>query len=218
MGNTYIDNLDLPGLAVVFNRCRSCSYVTIDTAFGNGCPNCRAAQGTNELLHFSFDTYALLELLADSHLRRLTDNRHNTQLLATVIFFCSLTEVLLYHFLVNLMDQKRIDRNVQKRLLSDNLTIKQRVDRLFPTLTDQSWKEAIKRINANSKLYDYSKTINFYTQFAAPARNKFLHEGDKWVISEDIAENCILHARRLVCFFVELHNKYIADEKSKRQS
>lgn len=214
MGKThYFDRFDdskLHELTAVFNRCRNCSYVTANTESCNECPNCHVAQGSNELLHFSFDTHALLQLLSDSFSKHLRDDQFNTQLLATVIFFCSLTEILLYRFLVNLMNQRKIDRTIQARLLSDNLSIKLRVEKLFPALAGHSWKDAVKLISTKSKVYDYSDTVDFYVKSAAPARNKFLHEGDKWAISEDLAKKCIFYGKRIVCFFVELHNYYVA--------
>ena len=216
MSKAYFDRQRLPDLSVIFDRCRSCNYVSMAFDVGRGCQNCgKPAQIS--LSHFSYDVHALLELIFNASSKEEIEENSNSNQFALVLSFCTLVEVLLHHFLINLMTQKKLNTTIQRRLLSDNLFVKQRIEKLFPALTEESWKSAVNKICANTKLYDYAASVNFYVKDAAPARNRFLHDGDKWAISKKIIDGCILHTRRIICFFVELHNMYIPWQKREHE-
>jgi hypothetical protein len=67
--------------------------------------------------------------------------------LAVVIFFTTLREVLLNQLLFDLMLVQKIPDKISGLLFSDNLAHKQRLDKLFPSLTGVKWKSAIREIN-----------------------------------------------------------------------
>ncbi len=115
--------------------------------------------------------------------------------LAVVIFFSSLGEILLEHFLYRCMLKKNLSADIQERL--------------FPTLTGDKWGDAIKMLNKYSNL-DYGGVVKFYKRITY-ARNKFLHTGYKWVISEDMPKECMRNIQPLLNLFFGLHNRYLVN-------
>ena len=124
-----------------------------------------------------------------------------------VIFFCALVEVLLQHFLEQIMSKKKLPHKVQKRLLDDNLSVKQRCEKLFYAMTNETWNTAVKRLSERVDL-DYV-AINKFCKLASEARNKFLHEGNIWAVPQDMPKQCVSHIWPLLCLFVALHNEYV---------
>jgi hypothetical protein len=105
-----------------------------------------------------------------------------------------------------------IPQNIQERLLTDNMYVKQRVQRLFPTLTDAKWNKTIKNLSGRVEL-DYIETTKFY-EHAAEKRNVFLHSGSKWAIPTDMPRKCLRQIWPTVNLFVSLHNEFIAHRQS----
>ena len=131
--------------------------------------------------------------------------------LMIVILYCTLGEVLLQHFLRTLMDHQGLSDSVQKILLDEHQYTRKRVEKLFPALTGEKWKLALKKLSSEPECeLDFVEVHNFYVR-TATARNAFLHEGSKWVISSDMPEHCVEQTWPLVSLFVALHNEYIAD-------
>ncbi len=212
MSSKSISNIELPKLAILFEKCKNCFYVNIDIVLADGCPNCTKNHEGN-IIHFNFNIHALLQLLWDSYQNMHNNNESKTQKIGILLFFCTLVEVLLEHFLTNLMKQQGISNKIQERLLCDNLTTKSRVQKIFLLLTGDSWKNAIKLVSKNSNLFNYSESISFYIKQAVPARNRFLHQGDEWPITAPLSEECIYHSRAIICLFVELNNRYVSINK-----
>jgi hypothetical protein len=127
--------------------------------------------------------------------------------LAILVFFCTLGEILLQHFLERCMINLQIPYKVQQRLLDDNLFARQRITRLFPILTGAKWSDAVKVVSDRSKT-DLQSTINFYIE-ANEKRNQLLHVGNTWDVPPDMAKNCFDNIAPLVQLFIELHNEYI---------
>jgi len=143
--------------------------------------------------------------------------RDNVHQLAVVIYFSTLGEVLLEHFLRELMWAFQIPTGVRERVLNDNLFSRERVEKVFPSLVNEKWNAVIKELSKNSKL-DYEKTVKFYLQ-VVNARNQFLHRGSKWAISKSMPEECMEEIWSLMNLYVKLHNRYVpaiyADQKRK---
>lgn len=212
---------ELIGLSVISTWCKNCGIVNILPNTDYECPNCKAPGSSP--MYFGPEVYSLLDLLENFYFEPSIPNKSKTprpvneikkQDLAILIFFCSLVEVLLYHFLVVCMNKKKIPVEIQERMLNDNVTDKQRVEKLFPVLTGDKWKNAMRKITNRSKI-NYTETVKFYTDTAAPLRNNLLHQGDKRAIPKAIAENCIKYAQKFIYLFVELNNRYIAEVSQK---
>lgn len=203
-----------------FIICDACGIVDRDSnrlIEGYKCPNC--GKGGTATLYFNISVLSLIDLMQEFYSTDVifkeeafnTGQREINIRLAVVIFFCTLTEVLLHYFLDRLMLKMGISEKDRESCLNNNLSISQRVNELFPSLTDDKWKQAINEINENVEL-DYNKTSKFCRD-AKKARNEFLHKGNKRAIPKDMPEECITHIWTLLNLFVSLHNKYIAIHK-----
>ncbi len=210
----------LSTLLADFMICGSCGIVDRDherIRVGYECPRC-GIPGDGASGYFPLSALSLIDLMQEFyHLKQggaaansvPVERNEGNHRLAVVIFFCALVEVLLQHFLEERMSKMGLPHEIQGRLLDDNLSVKQRVQRLFPTLTGVKWEKAVATLSERVDL-DYSEAAKFYYQQASRARNKFLHGGNKWAIPQDMPEQCISHIWPLVCLFVALHNEYVA--------
>src|SRR4051794_18096927 len=85
----------------------------------------------------------------------------NANKLGVVVYFCTLGEVLLEHFLRELMCALQLPTGVRDRILNDNLFSKERVEKVFPSLVGEKWNAVVKELCKSSKL-DYEETVRFY--------------------------------------------------------
>jgi hypothetical protein len=212
-----IDNQPLSSLLLDFNMCGKCKTVdrNMNREFvGFKCPDC-GTPSEGGINFFSLSVRTLVDLIQDYyHLTKDTSNQlasnntSSTKLpLAVIIFFSTLGEVLLEDFLVECMKKQRISRQVQKRLLEDNLFSKQRIEKLFPLFTGISWKNAVKKLSKKSAL-NYAETVRFYLD-VVKQRNKILHEGYVWNMPPDMPKECMQNLWSLISLFVDLHNEFI---------
>jgi hypothetical protein len=202
-----------------YNICQNCYIVDRDprrSAVGYKCPRC-GFPGEGGILYYDINVFSLLDLMQEfyflksekSERKRILDpDREEGHHIAIVILFCSLAEVLLNHFLNQIMEKRNIPLEIQERLLQDNLHVIQRIDRLFPSLAGMKWTKAIKKIDKLSK-YNYEATIDFYLDTNL-ARNNFLHRGYRSAITNDMPMRCIDNVEPLINMFVDLHNHFIA--------
>jgi hypothetical protein len=199
--------------------CRSCGIVDTDherIRKGHECSRC-GVPGDGALGYFKFTVGTTADLIGELH--PLPDlysiepesevavaaESHN---LALLVFFCTLGEILLQHFLQRCMSDQKIPIKVQDRLLGDNLFVKQRIDKLFPMLIGEKWTKAIKNITEKSR-EDFVKVVEFYVD-ANEKRNQLLHLGNKWAVSAEFDTQCFDNTAPLVKLFVALHNEYLA--------
>ena len=209
-----ITKQSLSTLVADFHVCQFCGVVDRDherVKVGYSCPNC-SEKSKGGLLHFSLPTPALINLMQESFHQRPTQSNRlptgaNAHKLAVVIYFCTLGEVLLEHFLRELMDALQLPTSVRNRILNDNLSSKERVEKVFPSLVGKKWNAVIKELGKTSKL-DYEKTVKFYLK-VVQARNLFLHRGNKWTIPEGMPEECMEETWPLINLYVELHNRFV---------
>jgi hypothetical protein len=203
-------------LSDIFLICDVCAVVDTDQErirFGHPCSACGSAsrRGT---IYFGLPVSILINLIQEASETRLdcgptTVRPVTAHEIATVVFFCTLAEVLVEHFLRELMTAQRIPRGAVKLLLEDNLYLRQRVGKLFPALTGYKWKDAIQDLGGQNKAL-FAEASQFYVR-AAAARNSFLHKGNKWAIKSDMRANCLTHAATLVSLFAALHNHFVKD-------
>lgn len=209
-----------------FTICKSCEIVDRDDnriVVGYRCPRCGAI-GDGARSYFPSSVRTLIDLMQEFyHLKQESDmdsdkgpsisNGGNHQL-AVVIFFCTLVEVLLHYFLERRMSKIGLSREIQERLLNDNIFIKQRVQKLFPAITSAKWKETVKMLSRRVEL-DYVEAVEFY-EHAAEKRNLFLHRGNKWIIPKDMPEKCLRQIWPILNLFVSLHNNFVAKPLEKK--
>jgi hypothetical protein len=154
----------------IFHICQSCSLVDADQercAVGHPCAHC-GETSRGALSYFGLPVASLVDLMQESFQQKPRVAEHGRALakdgvhqLAVVIYFCTLGEVLLDHFLRELMHALQIPQGAQERILTDNLFSKDRVEKVFPSLVNEKWKAVIKELTKNSKL-NYERTVKFY--------------------------------------------------------
>jgi len=218
MKNYIIKKRELVELCVMFSWCRKCNYVDIFPNTDYGCPKCNTP-GSSPMF-FSSEIFSLLQLIEDFYFAEndpidskddFVNNEINRNDLAIIIFFCSFVETLIDHFLMVLMNKMQLPNKVQERLLDDNLSSKQRIEKLFRSLTNIKWKTALNKLNKDYKQFDFVGTVNFYINSVKPLRNRLLHRGDKWSISKETSEKCVNYTKQFLYLFVALNNKYVAN-------
>ena len=111
--------------------CEDCSIVDFDmnrSYVGYECPRC-GEWGAGSIGYFPMNVYSVLDLIQEYY--RLekkeiytnfgnTEDTKNVHFLSIIIFFCTLTEVLLTNFFINFFEKTNVPRNIQTRLLTDN--------------------------------------------------------------------------------------------------
>ena len=161
-----ITGQSLSTLVAAFHVCQCCDLVDRDherMKFGHPCPNC-GGRSKGGLQYFDLSTHALIDPMQESFHQKPTQSSRllsssNAHTLAVVIYFCTLREVLLEHFLRELMRALQLPRAIQERILADNLFSKQRVEKVFPSLGDEKWKTVVRELSKDSEL-DYKKRQN----------------------------------------------------------
>jgi hypothetical protein len=218
MNVTEITDQRLSETLANFRVCPHCALADTNPTraeAGHKCGSCGKRADAGSPLYFSSNVLSLVDLMQEIfHLPESTlklpgseTGRRIGHYLVLVILFCTLTEVLFQQFLEECMSRMGLQARIQDRLLRDNLYMHQRMKRLFPTLTGNTWMDAAKKLGRRNK-QNYEKTARFYEQ-ASEVRNEFLHRGGDWVIPGDMPEQCLRQIKPLLQFFVDLHNEHV---------
>jgi hypothetical protein len=216
MDITEVTTQPLSTLVADFFVCGDCGIVDRDEERclkGRPCSACGdPSRGGHSYWGIRVD--ALIDLIQEAYHRPDPPDRGPllnaavaSQKLAVVIFFCTLGEVLLDHFLVECMLALQIPPQVRERLLEDSLSARQRVDRLFPTLTGTTWRKAVSSLDQGSSL-GYSATVVFYLG-VMEHRNTLLHSGSVWAVRPEVPEECLRRIPPLLNLFGVLHNTFV---------
>lgn len=208
----------------VFARCEYCHSVVEDLGMsehGHPCPLCgHGSRGG--LAWLPLTAHTLIALMQETY----HSKPHVTALprgelegvasasgLGTLIFYCTLGEVLLAHFLEDLMTAQGLDGRTRGKLLNAHRHFRQRVDVLLPALTKCSWDTAISRLRSQ-RLGDFRSVSSFHRR-AVDARNTLLHSGYRWADTPSLARRCMDKVPALVRLFVALHNLFVAHPRQK---
>jgi len=126
----------------------------------------------------------------------------------TVLIYCSLREALLCNFLRQNLLAKRVDRQLIKRLLADNKSTSQRMDRLFPSVFGEKWDATMQRLtqknSSQANPVDYENVSLFIKEVAAQ-RNMFVHEGSSWGVTRDLSRRCINSSWKMTTLMALFH-------------
>jgi len=202
----------------MFAICEHCDSVVNGlsmTEHGKPCPVCGVPwQGAHG--YFTLSVHTLIELIqqayhSPAHRVRLVDTEDEktpATRLAALVFYCTLGEVLLEHFLTRLMNKQRVPRPLQDQLLQDNLSLNLRRTRLFRAVTGDTWDTAL-RVLRESDLGDFGQVSALHKK-AVDVRNGLLHQGHKWSVPADLPKQCLDNLPALINLFVTLHNHYVA--------
>jgi len=184
------------------------------TTVGHPCGRCKVP-GDGGLEYFHIGVWSLINLMQEFFHSNATPvnadtigtEPDNTHPLGVVIFFCSLTEVLMENFIEEVMCEQKIPPNLQERLLQDSLFFKRRAEKLVPSLIKDKWSAAVAAVSTSEK--NFKATLDFYYD-TAKKRNVFLHRGERWEIPKELPRECLDSIPQLLEFFVRLHNRYVA--------
>jgi len=198
-------------------ECQECSIVDRNNdrmRHGFKCPSCDYVGDGGALLYFHVNILIILDLIQESFHASKSENiegrfyeGEGPNDISVVIFYCTLREALLDNLIVRLLRANNLSDGVKERLLEDNRYHIQKQNRLFKSLTNIKWNDAIFKLNEESKT-DY-KQVDGLTLEVVKARNNFIHEGSKWAIDRDLSTNCINNVPRLISLYVKLHNSYV---------
>ena len=195
--------------------CQNCHVVDRDrerSRVGYPCPTC-GKESESGRLYFSINIHIIIDLIQESY--HAEPSNANGRLyegvgshdISVVIYFCTLRETLLDKLITELLIAKEIPEGVCERLLSDNKLHIQKQHKLFCSLTNEKWKDAVAQISQGVQL-DYIKIDEFVVE-AVKARNNFIHEGSKWSIDRVLSTDCLKNIYGLINLYVGLHNKYV---------
>jgi len=199
------------------NECRICHYVGFwanSTSVGHPCPACRRPSKGGQGF-FGESVRALTNVIQSCYHRHCEQQspsryKQTNESIVSLVVFCTLGEVLLEHFLRDLMIALHFLPKVLDRLLEDNLIQKKREEKLFPRLTNEKWKDAVKLVSLDSG-YDFEKVLDFYRKIK-DTRNEFLHKGNRFVITSSMPREILQNTAPLLDLFVRLHNRYIHEK------
>jgi hypothetical protein len=210
-----IDDFPLSHVLTYFDcaECRVVDRALERGVVGHPCGRCgRPSSGGHH--YFPFSVPVLIDLIQHHyHLpeQTVTDSvlvAPDAHRLSVVVFFCSLVEVLLQHFLVVGQRAKDVPMGTIRNTLRQTQYVAPRLKKLFPLVAGRSWKDALKEL---PKVDGRSATeVAVFCRRAAVARNHFLHAGNRWAIPAPMPLECVQHLPGVLELFVALHNQYVA--------
>lgn len=127
--------------------------------------------------------------------------------IGTILLFCTLREALLNWFLVRRLRAQGVPPAIVEKLLADNRLANQKLGDLFTSALGCKWEEAVAEAS-RSVAGDFAP-ISKLMRNAATIRNTFLHEGQAWEATREIATECVNAMPLLVGLFATLHNVYV---------
>jgi hypothetical protein len=206
-----------------FFICQNCSWVDTDSdriKVGTPCKHCGQPSPCGRIYSWSGAT-SVLDAIQDFYfLRRVKPpspdlggiaehihtNETDTRIVIPLLF-CTLWEVLMTRFCVDILRAKAIDETFQERLLSDYRYARDKREKLFPGLTGENWIDALAELTKSSEL-NYTNHFEFYRNINRK-RNAFIHGGFHWHFKDDELEKIPEELWPVFSLFAQLHNRYI---------
>lgn len=205
-----IDSQPASSLVCSHMICINCSIVDREWGrmkHGHLCEACGFA-GEGGRLHFPISIHILVDLIQQSYHSQSPVGRlagPNGQDVGTVLYFCTLREALLNHFIIETLKSQKIPKLIIEKLLDDNKMAGQKFGGLFSSIVGERWSEAVNRMSSNEIKFE---TTSDLMRRASELRNKFLHEGSAWEITRQFSTDCINAIPNMVELFVALHNEF----------
>lgn len=191
-----------------FIECPTCGFISADPAFsddGRRCPDCGATgQGRHA---FPADRIRRV----DTRIRRYhADGEHEV----VVILVATFLETLLEDMLARIMAAEGASVKLRAGVLDTQRSVGQRIGHLFPTLVGEQFEVS----SAKAGYPDFPK------QWRAlrTERNAFIHDaafdGQRESLSQSTAEEALKLLDQAYALFVHINNRFVAGEKSRRQT
>jgi hypothetical protein len=219
-----IKDQKLSALLLDFYICESCG--TVDRNWnrmccGYPCPICKVPSKAGRLYYHSNVRDIVNIMQTQYHFKGkkeklllnkpATEDQSHKALIP--ILFCTLWEILLDHFFCELMRAMKLSANVKERLLEDNKYTFDRTGKLFKSLTNLKWKDAIEKVSEIDNA-DYLAVNSFYCD-VNKMRNIFIHRGSDYISWTKMPEECLKKIYPSAQCFVALHNLLIPDINKK---
>jgi len=208
-------------VAMEFLVCQNCAFVDEDSERmrkGYPCPVCEAPS-VGGFPYFPSSIRDVLDMMQSAFHRGLTtppfvDSTVGTPTqtadgsrLATIIYFSTLSDLLLEHFLREIASARDVTSPVVEYLLRETPYTRGRIEKLFPLLTQTKFGKAVSLVS-NRTQRDYATIVTLAKDTNAK-RNDLLHAGDKWAIAAGLPEECIDRSPELFELFASLHNEFV---------
>jgi len=211
-----ITEQSLSSLVCSYFVCETCYFVDGDrkrSQTGHPCSVCNTPSDGGHF-YFHINIFILIDLIQDafhSSPREMpflsgTDGKEARRV-SVILFFCTLREALLENLIWNLCLAKKLSNPIIKRLLADNRFHIQKQSKLFPSLTEVKWEEALQRLT-ESGFNDYQQ-LDKFIEAIVESRNHFVHRGSIFSTTDEMAEDCLSKTGLLIDLYVELHNEYV---------
>ena len=205
--------------------CQSCRVVDDDcrrSTVGYACPIC-GVSGDGGVMYFDMSVHLIIDLIKEAFLtehkieNKGTDYEYqiNTHYISVLIFFCTLREILLNRLIREICFGLKLPKGVYNQLIMDNKMHVQKQDKLFASLTGVKWLDALKRL-CNEDKSDYVAVNNKISDLVK-LRNRFIHKGHGWGITQEHANDCVRTIAPLIHMYVRLHNEFVHKMFSKNE-
>ena len=207
---------ELDDIVGCWQQCAICNtvYDSRNRVGDYKCPKCKATAATGNM-YFEASIHIVVSLIHEAIMSRhsvsipgtkneLISNAHCTSVL---LFFCTLREACMNHFLKAVYFANNTSLPVFDKLMSDNRMYSQKQDQLVRTLTGCKWTVALAELSEKST-NDYT-ALNKQMKELGRIRNEFTHEGWPYEVDDTLAENCVLSVAPLTRLYVDLHNRFV---------
>ena len=207
-----IDSQDISTLICDFMICKLCGEVDREHSrmtANSLCPVCKKPAGVARL-YYPINVHILVDLVQQAYHSNAPVgpiSGPQTPVVGTILFFCTLREALLNHFLLEFLRAEHVKTSLIEKMLDDNKLASQKFTSLFSAVIGKSWGDAVSEASAYDA-NDY-RPVSDLMKSAASIRNEFLHEGTGWSATREFATECVNSLPALFGLFVALHNIYI---------
>jgi hypothetical protein len=207
-----IDRQDASTLVCDHLICAHCGIIDRDRARiqrGSKCSTC-GKESEGGRLAFPISIHILVDLVQQAyHSTAPVGPTSGPQVpsVGTILLFCTLREALLNWFLVGRLRAQGVPATIIEKLLADNRLANQKFGELFTSAIGCKWDDAVAEAS-RSVSCDYAP-ISTLMRSAATIRNTFLHEGQGWQATREIATECVNAMPLLVGLFATLHNLHV---------
>lgn len=175
----------------------------------SACPVCHKPAG-GARLYYPINVHILVDLVQQSYHSNAPVgpiSGPQTSIVGPILFFCTLREALLNHFLLTLLRARKVPDSIIEKLLDDNRLASQKFKGLFSVAVGKSWNEVV--IEVSTFVGRDLQPISDLMLKMANIRNKFMHEGTAWTATHEDATNCVNGMPALFTLFTALHNIYV---------
>jgi hypothetical protein len=192
--------------------CPACAVVDHDwdrMRCGHLCTTCGTPSEAGRL-YFPINIHILVDLMQQAYHSRSPNgplDGPQGRDVGTILYFCTLREALLNHFLVQMLRAQKVPASLIERLLDDNRLASQKFGNLFASVVGQKWDNAVDQ--ASRRMATNFSPVSHLMRRAAEIRNRFLHEGSAWTVTRDLSTECMNSASLMVQLFVAFHNEFI---------